>query len=145
MARDGRGGRARGARRPQVIVADASAVVELLLGRAATLRQSLLEGQQLAAPHLLDAEVAQTLRRFVLAGSLNETAAGEALSDLGALPLTRYAHSALLLRAFALRDVTVYDGLYLALAEVLEIPLLTGDAALASVPGCAAEVQLLTG
>lgn len=128
-----------------MIVADASVVVELLLGRAQPLQELVLAGEQLAAPHLLDAEVGQVLRRFVLAGSLDVAAAQGALVDLDGLPLTRYAHRELLTRAFELRgNVTVYDGLYLALAELLEMSLLTADAALASVPGCTADVRVLT-
>lgn len=61
------------------------------------------------------------------------------------LPIRRYPPSRLVARAFELRsNVTVYDGIYLALAEVLDAPLFTGDAALADVPGCGAIVQLVS-
>jgi predicted nucleic acid-binding protein len=39
--------------------------------------------------------------------------------------------------------VTAYDAAYLALAEVLDCPLLTCDQALAGVPGHTAEVQVI--
>lgn len=65
------------------------------------------------------------------------------LDDLAALPLRRYPHLGLASRAFELRDnVTVSDGLYLALAEVLGCPLLTGDARLQAVPGATAPVEV---
>jgi predicted nucleic acid-binding protein len=93
---------------------------------------------------LLDAEVGQVLRRFVLAGQLLPERAQAALQDLMDLPLIRYAHGPLLLRAFDLRaNATVYDALYIALAEGLEAPLLTRDAALAAVPGHRAQVLVV--
>lgn len=129
-----------------MIVADASVVVDLLLGPPSEaggeeLARRLARREAVAAPHLLDAEVGQVLRRLVHGGSLGAEAAVERLADLADLPIERYPHRDLVLRAFDLRDnVTVYDGLYLALSEVLEAPLLTGDARLADVPGCRAEV-----
>lgn len=134
-----------------MIVIDASAVVDLLLGEplgsiGAHLAR-LLEAEvplALAAPHLLDAEVGQVLRRYVRRGELDVGAAREGLANLAALPVTRYPHLGLVERAFDLRaNVTVYDGLYLALAEALQAPLLTADAGLVGVPGCAASVQLV--
>lgn len=66
------------------------------------------------------------------------------LGHLVNLPIRRYVHGWLLPRAFELRDnVTIYDGLYLALAEVLDVPLLTCDSALSGVPGCDATVEIL--
>lgn len=66
------------------------------------------------------------------------------LEELIALPIFRYPHVGLLSRAFMFRsNVTVYDGLYLALAEGLGAPLLSGDAAMRGVPGCNAVVEIL--
>lgn len=129
-------------------VVDASAVIELLLGRpvAAGLAQQLIADPtiELAAPHLLDAEVGQVLRRFERAGELDESTARGAMNDLAALPILRYPHGPLLDRAYDLRhNVTIYDGLYLALAETLDEPCLTEDTALFDVPGCRAAVQRL--
>ncbi len=131
-----------------MIVLDASVVVDLLLGiqphaRAITARVRD-EAPDLAAPHLMDAEVGQVLRRFVLAGRVDGTRAELALEDLAALPLVRYPHARLLPRALELRDnATVYDALYLALAEGLGAPLLTRDAALGEVPGVRARVEVI--
>jgi len=133
-----------------VIVADASAVIELLLGRptAEGLVGQLTDDPtlELAAPHLVDAEVGQVLRRFELRGELDEAAARAALGDLDDLPIVRYPHGPLLARAYDLRhNLTFYDAVYLALAEMLDAPFVTADAALAGVPGALASVWLLGG
>jgi predicted nucleic acid-binding protein len=131
-----------------VIVVDASVVVDLLLGVPPWFEQIatrvVAHARSLSAPHLIDAEVAQVLRRHVRSGKLPLGRAQVALDDLEALRLTRYDHVSLLRRAFDLRaNVTIYDGLYLALAEALGAPLLTRDEALASVPGCRARVEVI--
>jgi len=132
-----------------VIVVDASVIIDLLLAlppRYQAIVDAIREhARELAAPHLLDAEVGQVLRRFVRTGSLDPARANDAIQDLLALGVTRYPHGPLLPRAFELRDsVTVYDGLYLALAEALRAPLLTGDAVLASVAGIRVRVDVLS-
>lgn len=131
-----------------MIVLDASVVVDLLLDLSPHAEQIAtlirLEAPALAAPHLLDAEVAQVLRRHVLGGELEPDIAHAALEDLAALPITRYPHTPLLTHAFALRDnVTIHDALYLVLADALRAPLLTRDKVLADVPGHGAKVEVL--
>ncbi len=98
----------------------------------------------MCAPYLLDAEVGQAVRRLTLQGQFMVPRARAALAALTVLPIRRYPHGWLLPRAFELREnATIYDGLYLALAEALGAPLLTCDAALAGVPGCDATVEVL--
>jgi predicted nucleic acid-binding protein len=98
----------------------------------------------LAAPHLLDAEIGHLIRRHALTGIIPTSRARIALEDFLALPIDRYPHMALLPRAFELRDnATMYDALYLALAEALEAPFLTRDRRLARVPGVAAQVEVI--
>lgn len=131
-----------------MIVADASVVVELLLGSVSPagnlLARHFESHEVVCAPHLLDAEVAQALRRFVLRQEMSPAQARASLDDLVDLPIRRFPHTALLSRAFTLRDnVTVYDGLYLALSEVLDAPLLSCDAALRDIPGCTAAVEIV--
>ena len=131
-----------------MIVIDASVLVDLLLDRRGNNRTGrvldAVAGRPIAAPHLIDAEVAHALRCAVLRGVLPSTTGNAALVDLGLLKLRRYPHTALLPRAFTLRDnATIYDALYLALAEVLGICLLTRDRALARVPGVNAQVELV--
>jgi predicted nucleic acid-binding protein len=132
-----------------VIVADASVVIDLLLGRGSPAGDALAAhyqaGEVVGAPHLIDAEVGQGLRRFAMAGDLPHTLATSLIDDFLELPITRYPHRGLLARAFELRaNVTVYDGLYLALSEAVQSPLLTGDTALRNIPGCWAAVEVVT-
>ena len=130
-----------------MIVLDASAVLELLLGtptgRSVADRIASPE-ETLHAPHLLDLEVAQVLRRYEAAKTLTPERAGEALGDFEDIDLTRYPHEIFLARIWELRkNATAYDAVYLALAEALGAPLLTADRRLAGVSGHGAEVELL--
>lgn len=130
-----------------MLVADASSVLELLLRTPAAERVAarlLAAQEEVHVPHLLDVEVAQALRRYVLARTLSAAEGGQALRELAALPLQRHPHLILLERAFALRaSVSVYDGIYVALAEALACPLVTRDGKLARAHGHRAQVELL--
>jgi len=131
-----------------VIVLDTSVVVDLLLDlppHADAIRDRVRrEAPALAAPHLLDVEVAQVLRRYVRAGDIRLESARSALRALRMLPIVRYPHTPLLERALELRDnVTAYDAMFLALAEGLAAPLLTRDGALGAIPGAWAVVEVL--
>jgi predicted nucleic acid-binding protein len=129
------------------LVLDASVIGHWLLTTRVPTRE--IVGQwarrgSLAAPHLLDAEVGHLLRRHVLTGLASIARATIALDDFVALPIERYPHTTLLPRAFELRDnVTIYDALYLALAEALEATLLTRDRRLTRIPGLAARVEVV--
>jgi predicted nucleic acid-binding protein len=69
--------------------------------------------------------------------------AADATSDLAALAVTRYGHMPLLERVWELRmSLSAYDAAYVALAEVLEAPLVTTDAALARAPGIRARIEV---
>lgn len=129
-----------------MIVLDASAMITLLLGQrdASEVEKALAPPNVVVVPHLIDAEVGQALRNATLRGITSTIRGRAALDDFLQLPIERFAHPLLLARAFELRDnATIYDGLYLALAELLEAPLLTRDRALAQVPGVRAEVHLI--
>ena len=131
-----------------MVVVDAAVIVDSLLdlsADAALVRERLRqESVPWAAPELLAAEVAHVIRRHVLRGELSSAGGLAALTDLRAMEIDRHSHRPLLARAFALRDnATIYDALYLALAEALEVPLLTRDRALPSVPGVTVPVEVI--
>jgi predicted nucleic acid-binding protein len=130
-----------------VIVIDASAVVEMLMNTPAGQRVAsvaLAPEETLHAPHLLDLEVVQVLRRYSRAGDLGPRRAGQAIQDLLDLPIERYPHDLILPRIWELRNnFTAYDAAYLSLAEALGAPLLTRDAALAQPGSHRARVMLL--
>ena len=131
-----------------MIVLDASALVELLLGtemgRSVATRIAD-PAISLHVPHLADVEVAQTLRRYVREGGLDAASGAEAIDDLSALDLQRHSHEPLLGRVWALRqNLTAYDAVYVALAEALDAKLLTCDSRLARAPGMARRVGLVS-
>jgi len=121
-----------------MLVVDASAVAELLLGSAAGERVAHrlhVHDYDLHAPHLLDIEVLSALRRVVAVGAASPERAREALDDFLDLPIERYGHHVLVPRIWQLRqNFSAYDAAYVALAEVLAdggAPLLTADSRLA--------------
>jgi predicted nucleic acid-binding protein len=130
-----------------VIVVDASAVLELLLQTELGARveaRLFRDRDELQVPHLLDVEVVQALRRLVRTAEITAARADEALADLVDLDLHRYAHAHLLPRAWKLREnVTAYDGIYVALAEALEAPIVTCDRPLSRAPGHRARIQVI--
>ena len=129
-----------------MIVVDASALFEALVGGSPPRSlSSRLFGpdQALHAPHLIDLEIANAMRRYVSIGQINATRARVAFEDLADLRLRRYPHDFLLPRIWELRNnLTAYDAAYIALAEFLGAPLLTCDERLARSPGHAARVEL---
>lgn len=129
-----------------MLVVDASVLVTALAdddveGDAA---RSRLRGEQLAAPELIDLEVMSVLRRKVAAGALDLRRADLALDDLLDLPIERASHAPLLRRCWELRhNLTTYDAAYVALAEELDVELLTADGRLAAAPGIRCAVSVL--
>jgi predicted nucleic acid-binding protein len=127
-------------------VVDASVLVELLRdgGHAEVVEERLAaEEHTLWAPHLIDAEIGQALRRRVRSGDLDPGVAGEAIWEIDELPIERVEHELLVHVAWALRDnVSFYDGLYVALAMMLGEPLLTFDARLART-GVDVEIEVM--
>jgi predicted nucleic acid-binding protein len=131
------------------MVVDASAMVEVLLNRPSgeRLARRLRDPDEtLHAPHLIDLEVAQTLRRYQAVGEMSPQRARQALLAFVQMPLERHPHWPFLDRIWELRrNITAYDAAYIALAEALGVPLLTCDRALASAPGHRAVVELIEG
>ena len=130
-----------------MIVLDASVVVELLLRtpNARRIEDRLFgAGDALHAPHLLDVEVTQVLRRYERVGDLTAPRAVQALGVLTAMPVFRHPHAALVPRIWALRaNLTAYDAAYVALAEGLEATLVTLDVRLARAAGHRARVEVV--
>jgi predicted nucleic acid-binding protein len=130
-----------------LIVIDASAVLELLLrtDKGIKVQEQVLDSREsLHAPHLIDIEVTQTLRRLVILNEITAARGKQALDDHAALNIKRARHKELLERVWTLRDsVTAYDAAYVVLAETLDAPLVTCDAKLARSHGHKARIELI--
>ena len=130
-----------------MIVVDASVLVVALGDDGADGRRARerLVDEVISAPELIDLEVASAWRRHVAARLMTARRADTAMSDLEDLPLRRSSHRPLLGRIWALRHaVTPYDAAYIALAEVLDVVLLTADERLARAPGVMCEIETIT-
>lgn len=129
-----------------MIVVDASVLAAALVdeGDAGDQARGRLRGETLAAPDLIDLEVASVVRRLRLAGALSERRARLAIDDLEALPFARAPHTPLLARVWELHsNLTVYDASYVALAELLDAPLLTADTRLSRAPAVRCTIEIL--
>lgn len=129
-----------------MLVVDASVLAPALAddGPDGDAARTRLRGHALVAPELIDLETASVIRRHFQAGQLDARRAELALTDLVALPLRRAPHRALLSRCWELREnLTVYDAAYIALAELLDVVLLTADSRLAGAPGLRCQLDLL--
>ncbi|WP_372341938.1 type II toxin-antitoxin system VapC family toxin [Nocardia sp. CC227C] len=126
-----------------MIVADASAVVELLVGDSRKVARKFASNPVYAPAHV-DFEVAKVIRRLHLSGKLDGHRSGAAIQDLAHLPITRIPLADLLPRVWQLRCNTYPgDAFYLALAEDLACPLVTADGKLSSTPGHHASVVMI--
>lgn len=131
-----------------VLVVDASVLATALAddGPDGDQARATLRGRELAAPELVDLEVAAVLHKHLHHGRLDERRARLALTDLADLPMRRASHAALLPRCWKLREnLTMYDASYVALAEALHATFITADARIARAPGVACPVELLRG
>ena len=131
-----------------MLVVDTSAVISALTGRppSEALIELLATDGDLTAPHLIDIEFLHALRRLVLGRQLSEDRTADARSDFADLAITRYEHTLVADRVWELRhSLTAYDATFVALAELLDAPLVTFDARLARAPGHTAAVELFEG
>ncbi|MEU5871690.1 type II toxin-antitoxin system VapC family toxin [Glycomyces sp. NPDC047369] len=129
-----------------MIVLDTSAMVEFLLVRdSAGLRvRDAVSGNPIAAPHAVDLECASVLRGMALGGKLHESVALDAIDLLNRIGLRRFDHAPLMRRVWELRDnMWPYDAAFAALAEYLDVPLITLDKKFAGTPGIRCEVRNL--
>jgi predicted nucleic acid-binding protein len=129
-----------------LIVVDASVIVTALAddNPNGDRARSRLRGERLVAPHLLDVEVVSAWRRLAARGDLDDRRVDLAMRDLNALRVERVPHTRLVGRAWELREnLTVYDAVYVALAEALDIILVTADRRLQEAPGSRCPVEML--
>jgi predicted nucleic acid-binding protein len=129
-----------------MIVLDTSAAIDWLLRTPAGQRieQRIYAHQDtLHSVHLIDVEFVQVLRRLVREGTLSPKRALEAIEDMSALRITRYAPVLLVQRIWQLRqNLSAYDAAYVALAEKLQAPLITLDQRIRAAPGHTAMVEV---
>ena len=130
-----------------MIVVDASAMTEFLLQTPLGVRveaRLFVGTDEFHAPHLIDVEVVQALRRLVRMGEVRPNRAREAVEDLTGLDIRRHSHVDWLGRAWALRDnLTAYDAMYVALAGAIDAPLVTCDGPLGTAPGHAVRIDVI--
>jgi predicted nucleic acid-binding protein len=128
------------------VVADASALVELLVqGPVASAVQTALARQNVLAPDLMDAEVLGALAGMERRSEISTALATHAVQMLRQAPIRRVPNSALMQDAWSLRgNISVYDGLYVALARRVMCPLVTRDARLARSPGLGVSVVVVS-
>jgi len=130
-----------------LIIVDASAVLEFLFATptgAAVGARITDAAEEVAAPCLLDIEVAHVVRRWFLTGAIDEERGAKAVEHLGRLNVRRWPHEPLFPRIWTLRhNLTAYDAAYVSLAESLGAPLLTCDRSLVGVPGIRCPVEMI--
>lgn len=129
-----------------MIVVDSSAVIEVLFrSRTGKKIEEVIftPFENLCAPHLIDLEISQVLRRYCASGDISPERAKNALEDFIDMPVTRYPHDIFLHRIWELREnITAYDASYVALAEALPATLITCDKRLASSALHEADIKL---
>lgn len=130
-----------------MIVVDTSAVVEFLLGRdeiGFRAREVIAADGQVAVPYAIDLECTSAFRGLVLGKKVSAADAAESLETLEQTNLLRMDHSPFMRRVWELRDnMWPYDAIFVAMAESLDIPLITTDKKYANTPGIRCEVQSL--
>jgi predicted nucleic acid-binding protein len=123
-----------------LIVLDSSAALDLLFRREPesswVLEQVRDANWRVRAPHLIDVEVLKVVRDRVLRRQISAADGHERVRRMIEFPLRRYPHTALLERAWELHPtVSGADAIFVALAEALDLALVTTDRKLARASG----------
>jgi predicted nucleic acid-binding protein len=120
-----------------VAIAEKSAAAEELASR--------LADHECHAPHLIDAEMGNVLRRRSLAGAISAETAETGVRLMESIVGERYPHAGpLALAAWRLRGaIAFYDALYVALARRLDVPLLTAEARLSRAPALPCKIEVV--
>lgn len=130
-----------------MIVVDASVLADALIDDGCVgdeCRAALQADTHWAAPAHLVAEVVSVIRGRVLGGKLNARRGRYALRSLQELSIESIDLMGLVDRMWQLRDnLTPYDAAYVAAAENLFCPLVTGDARLSRVPGLHCSLRVI--
>ncbi|CAN5810829.1 MAG: type II toxin-antitoxin system VapC family toxin [Ilumatobacteraceae bacterium] len=129
-----------------MLIVDASCLYEVVADTASSefLRQRMDGDEEHAAPHVIDVEVLNVIRRDLLLGRLEAVAADQAIADLRDWPGERFGHRSLIDRAWELRDrVRGWDAFYVALAEAFNAPLITTDHRLGRVRGLRCMIEVI--
>ena len=127
-----------------MLVLDTSAALHAVAHRPAhPALLARLRSDELVAPHVIDLELLEALRGLVRGRQVTLDQAADIRSDFDALSITRYAHGGLADRIWELRhNLTAYDASYVALAEILDCPVVTSDAKMAKASGHRADVEV---
>ena len=127
-----------------MIVVDASAAVLGLLNKGDA--RAYMSDEQFACPHLADAEIVHALRARVRREEVDVAVAGRAIETWGRLGMYRVPAVGMLARIWELREnLSAYDATYVAVAETLDVPLVTADARLARSPGPTCPITVVRG
>lgn len=130
-----------------MIVLDASVLLDALVrsdGHGDRARDRLERDLDHHAPHIVKAEAVSGLRKLTAKGEVAERQCSPLIRQIMDLHIDTYPIEGFIPRIWALRaNLTVYDAWYVALAEVLEIPLVTTDHRLARAPGIDCDVDLI--
>jgi predicted nucleic acid-binding protein len=119
-------------------VGDASALVAMLIdsGTDGQWATEQFRDADLAGPDIVRYETANIVRRHELAGLITADQAAQAHRDLLDLPVESWPYEVVADRAWQLRhNLSTYDASYVAVAELLDLTLVTLDHRISHAPG----------
>lgn len=128
-----------------IAVVDSSAIVTLFTTDAAELEPALATRLASVIPHVpdvIDVEVHHAIRGLLLGGKISAERAEHARALFGDTPAIRFPSRALTDRIWSLRhNLGAYGACFVALAESLDVPLITCDEKQAHASGHHARVE----